>query len=67
VCGNQREYFFQQTTINRKKQSRGTLPDELKKLEDEMNAMKKKLEMHREEAKEAHEYYQKVVKQCSKD
>ena len=23
--------------------------------------------MHREEAKEAHEYYQKVVKQCSKD
>ena len=52
ICPHQEDYCdtcaeikgsisSQQTTINRKKQSGGTLPDELKKLEDEMNAMKK--------------------------
>ena len=40
----------QQTTINHKNQFGGTLPDELKKLEDELNAMKKI-----GNAKEAHE------------
>ena len=43
------------------------MPDEFKKLEDKMNTQKKKLEMHRQEAKETHEYSQKFVKQCSND
>ena len=55
----------QQTTINRKKQSTDTLPDDLKHLEDELDGMKRSLEIHREEAKGAHEYYQKVTVQCA--
>ena len=55
----------QQTTINRKKQSSDTLPDDLKHLEDELSGMKHSLEIHREEAKGAHDYYQKVTVQCA--
>ena len=55
----------QQTTINCKKQSTDTLPDDLKHLEDELDGMKRSLEIHREEAKGAHEYYQKVTAQCA--
>ena len=55
----------QQTTINHKKQSSDTLPDDLKHLEDELSGMKHSLEIHREEAKGAHDYYQKVTVQCA--
>ena len=74
VCPNQEDYCdtcaemktkisSQQTTINRKKQCTDTLSDDLKNLESQLGDLKHSLEMHREEAKGAHEYYQKVTAQ----
>ena len=76
ICPHQEDYCdtcaemktkisSQQTTINRKKQSSDTLPDDLKHLEDELSGMKHSLEIHRKEAKGAHDYYQEVTVQCA--
>jgi len=58
---------LQQTSINRKKQSSDALPDDLKHLEDKLSGLKNSLEIHREEAKGAHDYYQKITAQCMEE
>lgn len=59
------EIHAKQTTINRLLQSTNANPDDVKKLEDEVAALKQTLENHRREAQESHKYYTEVIARCS--
>ena len=56
-----------QTTINRLKAAAPTDPSDIKRIEDEMTALKQSLERHRQEAAGAHKYFMDVTKKCSKE
>lgn len=61
------EIHAKQTTINRLLQSTNADLDEVKRLEDEVTALKQTLENHRKEAQESHKYYTEVIARCSSE
>lgn len=78
ICSHQEDYcdtcsrrkaeiHAKQTAINCLLQSTNADPDEVKRLEDEVTALKQTLENHRKEAQESHKYYTEVIANCSSE
>lgn len=68
VCASRKEAIHaKQTALNRLKQAAASEPDELRKLEDELKAIRQSLEMHRQEAQAGHEYFLEVTRKCTED
>ena len=76
ICPHQEEYcdsctkseteiHAKQTTINRLLQSGQALPQNAKKLEDELKCIKQQNENHRAEANQSHAYYVEVTSRSS--
>ena len=66
TCSHRKaEIHAKQTTINRLLQSSNADPDEVKRLEDEVVAVKQTLENHRQEAQVSHKYYTEVISSCN--
>ena len=61
------EIHAKQTTIYRLLQSSNADPGEVKKLEDEMKAIKETLETHRHDAQQSHKYYTEVIKRSTSE
>ncbi len=61
---NNAETRAKQTTLNRLQQAAVSLPEGLKRLEDEIEAIRQSMEIHRKEAEESHQYYSEVTKKC---
>ena len=60
------EVRAKQTTLNRLQQAAASLPEDLKRLEDDIKAIRQSLEIHRKEAEESHHYYTEVTKKANK-
>ena len=54
-----------QTTINRKLQSGNALPEEIKAIEGEKEALENELQVHRTVARESFQYYKEVQEKCT--
>ena len=68
TCAKSKEAIRgRQTTINRLKAAATTEPCDIKRIEDEMTALKQSLERHRQESEGAHKYFMDVTKKCSKE
>ncbi len=61
------EIHTKQTTVNRLLQSCNSDPVEVKKIEDNITAVKQSLENHKQDAQRAHTYYMDVTQRCKKD
>lgn len=65
TCAKQNaEVRAKQTTLNRLQQAAASSPEELKRLEDEIKAIRQSHEIHRKEADESHQYYTEITKKC---
>lgn len=76
ICPHQEDYCdtcarrkaeINATTINRMLQSGVADPAEVKRIDDEMQALRQSLEVHRQEAEGAHKYYNTVTAKCMED
>ena len=55
-----------QTTINRKLQNGNALPEEIKTIEVEKQALENELQTHRDVARESLQYYKESEEKCAK-
>ena len=68
TCAKQNaEVRAKQTTLNRLQQAAASSPEELKRLEDEIKAIRQSHEIHRKEPDESHQYYTEITKKCSEN